>query len=72
MTPKQAIEVLCNYADTAANDHCTPCDGITECGECFICSEFQPLAETFKVLGHLNLAKKWVWPCATIKKRTKI
>ncbi len=70
MSVEVAIEVLANYAETMAGEHETPCDGIREVGECYICSEFQPLAEAFEVLGMADRTRKWRKACATIEKKT--
>ncbi len=70
MSAEVALEVLANYAETMATEHETPCDGIREVGECYICQEFFPLAEAFEVLGMADRARKWKKASAMIAKKT--
>ncbi len=48
---KKALEIILKYVITTANEHGTPCDGMTECGGCFLCEEYGPLPKVFKSLG---------------------
>lgn len=59
LTNDQAIEILVNYAETMATEHKTPCDGIEECGECFLCQEFESVPSALNALGYKTQAKRW-------------
>jgi hypothetical protein len=48
---KQALETILSYVITMANEHSTPCDAMTECGECFICEQYENVPAAFKALG---------------------
>ena len=48
---KEALEIILRYVITTANEHGTPCDGMTECGKCFLCDEYREVPAAFRKLG---------------------
>ena len=59
LTDTEAIQILVNYADTMAREHGTPCDGITECGECYLCTEFETVPAAMTALGFKAQGERW-------------
>lgn len=46
----QALEEIQNAFNAWNEDHQSPCDGIEECGECFLCEAKEPAQNSLKKL----------------------